>query len=143
VFVTPAYVSVEIPKPLSHGASRDIFMVNFARTSMKAALVYILASMLFNITVVETVHIPGTENVICDLLSRQKATAESFGIDYKILTDLSDTSLLHSLLMLVDPTQPQLLHTEEDFCTFWRQAHELLQLLATEQSLCDPSLPLS
>ena len=109
----------------------------------KAALVYILASMLFNITVVETVHIPGTENVICDLLSRQKATAESFGIDYKILTDLSDTSLLHSLLMLVDPTQPQLLHTEEDFCTFWRQAHELLQRLATEQSLCDPSLPLS
>ena len=34
---------------------------------LKTALVYILASMLFNIVVIDAVHIPGAENVICDL----------------------------------------------------------------------------
>ena len=82
---------------------------------------YILFRFRFN-----AVHIPGAENVICDLLSRQKTTAQSLGIDYRIVTDLSHTSALYSLLTLVDPTSPQLLNSEEDFCTFWRQAHLLL-----------------
>ena len=106
---------------------------------LKAALVYILASMLFNIVVIDAVHIPGAENVICDLLSRQKTTAQSLGIDYRIVTDLSHTSALYSLLTLVDPTSPQLLNSEEDFCTFWRQAHLLLGQITSEQTLCSTS----
>ena len=106
---------------------------------LKAALVYILASMLFNIVVIDAVHIPGVENVICDLLSRQKTTAQALGIDYRLVTDLSHTSALYSLLVLVDPTSPQLLNSEEDFCTFWRQAHLLLDQIISEQTLCSTS----
>jgi hypothetical protein len=106
---------------------------------LKAALVYILASMLFNIVVLDAVHIPGVDNVICDLLSRQKTTARALGIDYKLVTDISHTSALYSLLMLVDPTSPQLLNSEEDFCTFWRQAHLLLGQISSEQTLCSAS----
>jgi hypothetical protein len=106
----------------------------------KAAQVYILASMLFDIVVVETVHIPGEVNVVCDLFSRQKATAQSFGIDYRLLTDLSDSTPLHSLLTLVDPTSPQLLHTEEDFCSFWTQAHHILDEISSKCSLLGLSL---
>jgi hypothetical protein len=73
---------------------------------LKAALVYILASMLFNIVVIDAVHIPGVNNVICDMLSRQKITAQALGIDYSLVTDLSHTSALYSLLVLVDPTSP-------------------------------------
>lgn len=105
---------------------------------LKAALVYILASMLFNIVVVDAVHIAGVDNVICDLLSRQKATARSLGIDYQLVTDLSQTSALYSLLALVDPTSPQLLHSEDDFCTFWSQAHHILGQISSEQTLCNP-----
>ena len=106
---------------------------------LKAALVYILASMLFNIVVLDAVHNPGVDNVICDLLSRQKATANSLGIDYRLVTDLSHTSALYSLLVLVDPTSFQLLNSEEDFCTFWRQAHLLLGQISSEQTLCSAS----
>ena len=106
---------------------------------LKAALVYILASMLFNIVVIDAVHIPGIDNVICDLLSRQKTTARALGIDYKLVTDISYTSALYSLLMLVDPTSPQLLNSEEDFCTFWRQAHLLLGQISSEKTLCSAS----
>ena len=106
---------------------------------LKAALVYILASMLFNIVVIDAVHIPGVDNVICDLLSRQKTTARALGIDYKLVTDISYTSALYSLLMLVDPTSPQLLNSEEDFCTFWRQAHLLLGRISSEKTLCSAS----
>jgi len=102
---------------------------------LKAALAYILASMLFNIVVVDVVHIPGVDNVICDLLSRQKITAESLGIDYRLVTDLSHTSSLYSLLVLVDPTSPQLLCSEEDFCAFWRQAHQLIGQISSERTL--------
>jgi hypothetical protein len=97
----------------------------------KAALMYILGSMLFNIVVTETVHIPGEDNVICDRLSRQKATPQTFGIGSHLLTDLSDSSTLYSLLTLVDPTSSHLLETEEDFCVFWRQAHRILNTLAS------------
>jgi hypothetical protein len=89
--------------------------------------------MLFNIVVIDAVHIPGVDNVICDLLSRQKTTARALGIDYKLVTDISHTSALYSLLVLVDPT---FLNSEEDFCTFWRQAHLLLGQISSEQTLC-------
>jgi hypothetical protein len=107
----------------------------------KAALVYILGSMLFNIVVTETVHIPGKDNVTCDLLSRQKTTPQSLGIDSKLLTDLSDSSTLYSLLTLVDPTSSQLLQTEDDFCTFWRQAHHILSRISSEHTLLDLPSP--
>jgi len=103
----------------------------------KAALTYILGSMLFNIVVTETVHIPGEENVICDRLSRQKATPQTFGIGSHLLTDLSDSSTLYSLLTLVDPTSSHLLETEEDFCVFWRQAHHILNKISSEHTLLD------
>ena len=90
--------------------------------------------MLFNIVVIDAVHIPGVENVIRDRLSRQKTTASALGIDYKLVTDLSHTSALYSLLVLVDPTSPQLLNSEEDFCTFWRQVHLLLGQISSEQT---------
>jgi hypothetical protein len=93
--------------------------------------------MLFNIVVTETVHIPGEENVICDRLSRQKATPQTFGIGSHLLTDLSDSSTLYSLLTLVDPTSSHLLETEEDFCVFWRQAHHILNKISSEHTLLD------
>jgi hypothetical protein len=74
------------------------------------------------------------------LFSRQKATAQSLGIDYRLLTDLSDSTPLHSLLTLVDPTSPQLLHTEEDFCSFWTQAHHILDEISSTCSLLGLSL---
>ena len=101
----------------------------------KAALVYILATTLFNIVVTEAIHIPGEHNVICDRLSRQKATANEYGISYRVLTDLSTSTVLHSFLTLVDPTTVTLLDTEASFRAFWRSAHDLLLRLSTDGCL--------
>ena len=101
----------------------------------KAALVYILATTLFNIVVTEASHIPGEHNVVCDRLSRQKATASDYGISYRVLTDLSISTVLHSFLALVDPTTDTLLDNEASFRAFWRSSHDLLLRLSTDGCL--------
>ena len=108
----------------------------------RAALIYILATTLFNIVVTEAVHIPGTSNVTCDLLSRHKTTAEQLGIDYRIITDLTSSTALHALLELSDPTSTSLLDDESTFRTFWRRTHSLLLQLSHDHNLLPaPPLP--
>ena len=96
---------------------------------------YILATTLFNIVVTEASHIPGEHNVVCDRLSRQKATASDYGISYRVLTDLSISTVLHSFLALVDPTTDTLLDNEASFRAFWRSSHDLLLRLSTDGCL--------
>ena len=103
--------------------------------SRRASLVYILASSLFNIVATESVHIPGELNVVCDALSRQRATAASYGIDYRLLTDFAPTSSLFHLLSLVDPTLPSPMETEDSFRLFWSTANSLLIALSLESTL--------
>ena len=105
------------------------------KLSQRSALVYILASLLFDNVAVESVHIPGVENVVCDDLSRFKVTVAELGIDCKIHTDLSAGSALHRILALVDPTLQSPLTSTDTFRDFWTEARLLLTEIAQGESL--------
>ena len=105
------------------------------KLSQRSALVYILASLLFDNVATESVHIPGIENVVCDDLSRFKVTTAELGIDPTLHTDLSRSSPLHQILTLVDPTLPSPFASAESFRDFWTEARLLLSQIAQEDSL--------
>ena len=108
---------------------------HFKGKYQRSALVYILASLLFDNVATESVHIPGIENVVCDDLSRFKVTAADLGIHPKLHTDLSTNSPLHRILALVDPTLPSPLASTESFREFWTESRLLLSEIAHGDSL--------
>jgi len=92
----------------------------------RASIVYMLLATTFNIRVASVTHIPGTENVLCDRLSRYDVLRENLGYPSSSLCDCGVQSIICSMVHLCDPTNREHIITEESFLTFWSSIHVLL-----------------
>jgi hypothetical protein len=112
------------------------------KLSQRAALIYILAALLFDNVATESIHIPGVDNVVCDDLSRLKVTATDLGIDYRLVVDLTEDTPLFQILELVNPVLPSPMLTSDTFRDFWNRAKSLILRIADDSSLTAVSAPL-
>ena len=82
----------------------------------KAAIAFILLGTNFNIEVVDTTHISGTQNVACDQLSRDAEPSDlGFGWEDRVKW----TSQSSEILSMLDPSVQ--IETEQQLTQFWRQ----------------------
>ena len=103
--------------------------------SCTAALIYVLISVRFRVTVAHTTHIEGIKNVACDALSRNYQD---------VLTALNDPMLVNpncfyqlhhfphviALLTMCDPFLPPIESTA-DFLVIWDSINHHLDLIVT------------
>ena len=69
----------------------------------QANIIFTTISVHLNATVAETVHIPGTLNIIFDGLSRG-LTSRELGLDESKLYSISNDAAIHDFIMMCDPS---------------------------------------
>lgn len=88
----------------------------------KAAIVFILLGIHFDIEVVESEHIAGSLNVVCDKLSRGVSpSALGFETNRQVSWPTEETDILNSL----DPTDP--IESEFQLTQFWKRISENIE----------------
>jgi len=96
-----------------------------------AALVFILLSVAFNINVVETEHVPGEENMICDAMSRGYRP-EDLGVSGDETLNL-ESEVVKLGLVLCDPTKE--VESQDSFTKLWHSTQNLIGLLRKAQEI--------
>jgi len=99
----------------------------------RTAIVLTILSVHFDYTIVDTQHIPGEENVVCDGLSRMYTTPQGLGYPTSSIIDCGPSSPILDLLHLCDPTLPSPFTSEVLFNEFWFQVQEFVGRLETTQ----------
>ena len=89
-----------------------------------------LIAVEYDLTIVETTHIPGDENGVCDDLSRFRTTPALLGFSAQHTIDFVGNTTLAGLLKLCDPTSPSPFLSERTFLEFWSEARRLVVALA-------------
>ena len=95
----------------------------------RASIVYMLLSTKFNIRVADSMHIPGTDNILCDDLSRYAILRTELGLEPSQLCNCSPSSPINTLLTICDPTDTSEVSSEESFLEFWISIHSVLSVL--------------
>jgi hypothetical protein len=92
----------------------------------RVAMVFIALCTRFNIIVTDTEHIAGTDNGLCDDLSRFEQSVPDV---FPHLTNdaTSDSELVSALLALADPRSGEL--PNQTFDQLWLQIHSILNLI--------------
>jgi hypothetical protein len=98
-----------------------------------AALVFILLSVAFNISIVETEHVPGEENVICDAMSRGYRP-EDLGVSRDETLNLESKAVKLGLA-LCDPTKE--IESQDAFMDLWHSTQDLIGLLRGTQEAAE------
>jgi hypothetical protein len=92
----------------------------------RASIAYTIIGSLFDYDVVETIHVPGVENILCDGLSRNhnKSVQEQIsGTGYSpVSIDLS--SEVMKLLDMCNPDSP--LGSDQEFRIFWNDLYSFI-----------------
>ena len=101
---------------------------------MAAALVYMLLATKFDITVVDSVHIPGTSNVVCDDLSRYACMIEDLDVPEGSISDCSPDSSIGQMVQLCDPTISTTYDSEASFTTFWKSIYDVINRFPSRRS---------
>ena len=103
----------------------------------RTAVIMMLIAVEYDLTIVETTHIPGDENGVCDDLSRFRTTPALLGFSAQHTIDFVGNTTLAGLLKLCDPTSPSPFLSERTFLEFWSEARRLVVALAegTSRSL--------
>ena len=91
----------------------------------RPALLYMMLSTAFDVRIVKATHVPGEENVTCDLLSRGRSPGE-LGVPSDLVLDLQEGAV-GEMVRLCNPTNS--IESEEDFLQLWEGARHLLREL--------------
>lgn len=106
--------------------------------SRKAAVVFLLFGIAFDIHVEEVTHTAGTLNVECDDMSRG-VSPEAVGVPRERVIDLMGHEVSSKLLRICDPRF--LLGSEESFVELWQEVQSCIRLIK-EELLSPLGLPL-
>ena len=99
-----------------------------SRLCFKAALVYIMMAVAFDMRVVEAEHVPGKDNGFCDALSRG-SSPESLGVAACDVLPLEGDRLVRGALHLCDPTEE--VQGLESFTSLWRGVSDIINEIRT------------
>ena len=98
---------------------------------LRAAIVFVLVSIAFDIWVTETVHVPGVDHVIPDALSRGRLMTE-LGFRLEDSLRWEDDRALMELLVLCDPTEP--IRSVSELCDMWASVRAWVHSVMTGMS---------
>ncbi len=94
-----------------------------SRLCTPAVLFFMLLTTTFDLRVVTAEHIPGEENIVCDLLSRGHRPGD-LGVPMGRGLDL-ETPMMQKILGLCDPSHE--ISSEEAFLQLWKGIRKVLQ----------------
>jgi len=94
--------------------------------SQRAAVVYVALGVRFDLVVGEACHIAGTDNDICDQLSRGVCPSD-LGFSVKDSLSVTNDSIVFRLMQLCDPVQEMV--NEGDLIELWSQTNSLISSL--------------
>jgi hypothetical protein len=97
----------------------------------RTAVVLSQITVHFDLTIVETHHIPGEENTTCDALSRMFTTPEELGYSASTIISAHSSSYMADLLLLCDPTSPTPFSSSTTFNEFWGLVQDFIHRLDT------------
>jgi len=97
-----------------------------SRLCFKAALVYVMLGVAFDVRVVEAEHVPGKDNVFCDALSRG-SSPESLGVPANEIIHLEGDRVAGEALRLCDPTRE--VAGMEEFTALWQGVSNIIDEL--------------
>ena len=96
--------------------------------------VFTTLSIAYNISVKETIHIPGTENSRCDQLSRLGGSGETvlsttgnFGLGSPRILDLGDCKFVRQILRGCDPRT--IFSNESEFTDYWSDIRDAIEAI--------------
>lgn len=96
----------------------------------RTAIILMLVAVIYDLTIVDAIHIPGDDNGLCDHLSRGYTNPSTLGFSPPDTLDFTQDSKLSILLELCDPTLESPFVSESEFIRFWTQARTVVLSLA-------------
>jgi hypothetical protein len=91
----------------------------------RASTMLVMLTVTFGIEIVDSVHIPGIDNIICDRLSRGEDPTK-LGWGGRVCVGENDEWLM-SAMSMCDPKL--LLESEEDFTIFWKNLNDWIKMI--------------
>jgi hypothetical protein len=95
----------------------------------RAAVIFLLLSVAFDMYVEKEEHIAGEVNIACDKMSRGVSPLE-VGVPEGRVIDFEGHRISSRLLVMCDPTIP--LETESDFISLWKEVQDCIKGIKDE-----------